>query len=477
MLSLFSRKKAGGTFVRKKLMKTPIRFLLLVLFVQAWIPAKAQTITINLKNKTLVATNMDTLRKGDLYHVIIEDVNLNLYKVVINARDTVQSNELKVPDFTSFPVDGLSKLLQSVITSIAVPIRDEVAETINGRKEFLPQFKIVEIPDTAPDTLKKYANRLMDLLDRLSNINREFDKTFQKVHVLKLRYAHEFPAAYPQEKRIDAEELLKESIVLRDSFRAIRSEVQQGLSIYSQFAALNKLDSHKNYSVADKLLKDSYTETLNQLKNMDSLLSPTNLVPVLSSVVSIENNSTMQYKTLPIQYNGEAGSLNINISPRKPESNLSDYSTTFQFPKNLKYYGVTTSAYFSGLSDEVYNLKGDTAAGYTLVRENQIKNEIGVCALVTFGKKFRQENLGLHLQFGPALSLSSQLRPRMAYGAGLSFGRRQMLVLNGGGILGTVDKRSAAFEGNGPYLEKPSDVTLPVLSHSWFISLGYLFRF
>jgi len=50
--------------------------------------------------------------------------------------------------------------------------------------------------------------------------------------------------------------------------------------------------------------------------------------------------------------------------------------------------------------------------------------------------------------------------------------------VNGGVMAGYVDRRSAAFAKDGPY-SAPADkpITVAKLDESWFVSLGYLFKF
>jgi len=59
-------------------------------------------------------------------------------------------------------------------------------------------------------------------------------------------------------------------------------------------------------------------------------------------------------------------------------------------------------------------------------------------------------------------------------GGGVSYGRKNRVVLDIGWITGYVARRSNAYQNDSGYLQAPENATIDRLDGSGFISLGYM---
>ena len=75
------------------------------------------TINLDFKTKTFSDTGiikLEKLHRGDLYQIIINNINLNLYRVNISKTDSFTGSALQFPTFTSLGSDALTALLGNI---------------------------------------------------------------------------------------------------------------------------------------------------------------------------------------------------------------------------------------------------------------------------------------------------------------------------------------------------------------------------
>ncbi len=163
----------------------------------------------------------------------------------------------------------------------------------------------------------------------------------------------------------------------------------------------------------------------------------------------------------------------------KDTLNLPTYKVNLMLPQNNQYYGTGLSFYGARLHDEVYNIRKNDSADYQIFRQSPQKWEMGTLVAFRFGwnPSEKYPDLGTHFSFGPAISLTSKTKPRITAGGGVSLGQRHKCVLDVGGIVGYSERLSKGYDFNSPYSELPEKITHSRLKGSYFISVGYMYRF
>ena len=208
---------------------------------------------------------------------------------------------------------------------------------------------------------------------------------------------------------------------------------------------------------------------------------------LLKSIILLDNNSNETYTSLPQQLNGDETQIKIQIVPTDTESTLPSYSTVLKFSqKQESFTGLSMSFYYAGFNDEIYSTTATTNGtntNYRLVSENNSKGETGVVSLLHFGWKPWTKNttnlkdLAFNIVIGPALALTKNVRPRVAVGTGISYGKKNMITFNALYMAGYIDKKSTAYELNTDYSVAPPNSTVSKLSGSFALSLGYIYEF
>ncbi len=258
---------------------------------------------------------------------------------------------------------------------------------------------------------------------------------------------------------------------------------------------INENGKYKELALENKNILNTY-EKLN--KTIDTALfsvNAENSYKLLRSLIYRENNSGNNYTSLPFRLFGDIGTLDINIVPRDSNAPLQEYSTVIKFPDLINrspVFGINTSFYFSGLHEETFSiitsqklvprydsagsfLKNDTLNNYKVVQNNSGDNEIGIQALLSIGWKLTY-NFGLNIMFGPSININTKVRPRISAGAGIFYGKRNIITASGGWIGGNVDVLNEGIDLNSEgYSIKPEQLTNSKFRTSWFFSLGYTF--
>lgn len=267
----------------------------------------------------------------------------------------------------------------------------------------------------------------------------------------------------------------------------LQSNILNRSDKYSAFSDLYKdlisKDKDEEVKLADAEIKVIYQKMISAISDASDAVSTAKVTPLLSTLISIQNNSGDTYTTFPIQFKGEQSRVTVSITPIKSEATLQSYTAQIVFPLNkLLYIAVGPSFYVSWLYNQAYSVSGtkiDTTTTYKLIDENPVKVEFGSALLLRFGTDLCQKvnYLGVHLSFGPGISISNTLRPRILYGGGLSLGRTNMFTFDGGLISGYVDELSNVYNTNSVYVIQPASVTVAKLRTAGFLALGYSYRF
>ncbi len=118
---------------------------------------------------------MKNLKKGDYYRVRVKGVNLNLYRVSLNGRDTTTTKPVDFPTFGLFGVEALSALAAGAgnLTALAaqaaptapvnvLPLEEIIAEHAAGQVDLAPaQQEVDGLVATAPAAFKSAMTKAM----------------------------------------------------------------------------------------------------------------------------------------------------------------------------------------------------------------------------------------------------------------------------------------------------------------------------
>jgi len=268
----------------------------------------------------------------------------------------------------------------------------------------------------------------------------------------------------------------------------------QGVNPKVDLTAVTKITPGEFYQVV--IHKIDLEKYLVDISSVDTTLSNKQKTPTFADLNEIAKQLTTQtlhqedtrcctYYSLPLQFTKEQTILSIYITPRKKEDTSSGnknqfYSTRLTFPFSKKGYNVTGVSYYcSGLYDETYSIQKPTDTTSIYNREPGSTREAGISVMYKAGTKMIGDWFGGHVSIGVGASIANNIRPRILYGLGISIGKKHMFSFDFGGISGMVDRLSSAVVVGKEYSEKqlPSPITKQTMETSWFLSVGYLFRF
>ncbi len=502
---------------------------------------------------------LKNLKKGDYYRVRVTNVNLNLYRVSINGRDTSTAKPLDFPTFALFGVEGLGALasgIGNVVTSASQQaaasetepanlayvqtIRDDggvqpidytadraaiealiksgfsttlysaYTQAAPGEELQATQFEMIDLQKNGGTvaaateakinlgSIKERMKQESDELARRSGsiiaIKDATDLAVSDAHrfILRTKVARK-NAPFASQLSDGAFHLDGLAATMYDQRRALvdqRSGIVQRADDYDAFYEKNKAEIEKDddLKALHGRITDAQKKIATTVGDAITALSVEKVNELMGTLVLLGNNTGQDYVSLPQQYNGGAGSVALRIDPiDAAKTNLGSYATTLRFNDVDRTYGGMSLGFFiGGLHDEAYStLKKTTAVNdstdvstYTLVEEEPGSIEFGASALFITGRKFANtDRVGYHFAFGPGVAISDKVRARLLFGPGLSFGRKHMLMLNVGGILGYTQQLANNYTSDGIYSEKPEDVTVARLNTSLFVSLGYMFKF
>ncbi len=436
----------------------------------------------------------DKLRKGNSYQIKVTNVNLNNYKVTILNKDSIIATNV-----TSFPVFDLSMLggiddllgkidintlssgipksvlehmlLGSGTNQVAIDkAKDEMEVRINSEKKELEKLYMLlrgynaRIEDIAMgfqyEYLKFRVNNIDVLLNELNNANKDF-----KIG-----------------------ETLKNMTELRKEIKSVSEKIAKQKLDYLEFASkkkyseIMKLDDFKK---ADENLQSAFERSIKDADTVLASISYDKIASWLTTYIDFVNNkNNNEYVSAEQRISDDVVKTTITFTPIPADSKLDAFSAKWEFPKKSKMFiGLSMSFYYANLKDEVYSTKATVIDSdnteYRIVNEKNNKGEMGIVSLIHLGwkpfeDKFR--DFGFSLVTGPALSLTKEVKPRIAFGGGIAYGEKNMFTLNVLYMGGYVKKLSQAYTVDDVYNSEPNP-TVSKLNGALAFSLGYIYKF
>jgi len=429
------------------------------------------TITIDMGNPAagVDLSELNTAKKGDQYRVVIKDVNLNLYRVTVNGSDSSTAKAVTFPSFGDFAIDPITKLVGGV---------GQVVTKAKANGQESSNAYMVDSKTAIGDTLNAHSETIAALSGKILSLKTDIDNFLMNVQLreldLKCKDEHRL---WPIVRASAIDKVSK----LRGTAQQLQKEIAKEQGAYVKYVTKDDVkqaiaDDEKLKDMSGKVASGYSTLTTGIVGALVSVDANTSSA-LLEQLQFLELNKTHTYLSQAFQYKGGDGKLTVSVVPRKEEYNLQTYNSTFKFPLNKpRYVGVSASFYGAKLYNDAISSVADTSGKYKLVQEDVTRFEIGAAALFTYGTKLsNSRSVGIQGVIGPGISVTETVRPRLLLGGGLSFGKENMLMVNFGGIVGFVDRRSAAYADDGPYYGETGKPTVVKLDGSLFLSIGYLF--
>ncbi len=435
---------------------------------------KMKTIELDFKNKEFA--NLDTLenlKEGELYQLKIKDINMNLYKVVIDKEDTVITSNVTFPTFDMMGLDGISGALGKLDKIVFSQLSPDKAHGVrNG--------------ESMEELIKANKTQLEVKLQKIRKYKSEMDDFTLLIQKNLLRYSVNDTSRNDHYSWLKTNLNFKEIIIKTDEIRAaiknISEEIAKQASDYNE--SIKDLTHTQEEGKNHQLLLEAFAAASASADKLYERINAEKVISWLTSIIYKENNAERTYTSLPMQFTGDKSKLTITIKPQKEEYGLPEYSTELNFPIRKRFYaGIGMSFYCAGFKDERYGISAtgiDSAnTNYRIVDEENKKGEIGLTTLLHLGYRpfDKADWISGNIVIGPALSFTGNIRPRAALGGGISFGRKQMLSINVMAMSGYVDRRSKVYEMNQDYISKPEQITMSRLKTEVGFSVGYIYKF
>lgn len=434
---------------------------------------KDRTLYINFGNRRIKSIPKK-LDDGDIYYVVIDNINMNLYKVSLANKDSIITSKVEFPTLDLPGLETLTSFLKEFSSSFSEP-DDESVEFGKKPKKTL-QFPIKIIPDS----LGKIKAYLIEKGRQVERINYDIDSLKLSVQTLRLSYLVKNDTTWRVKlaDSLDMRSVFERSNSLRSELKKIIRNVEKNKKAYDQFES-----DIKGFEKLKKEINTLFSTVLEAGAKVYTTMNAENVSAWLQSIVHLENNSETTYRFLPLQFRGDFGKVNLSIVPKDEDSGLSSYETEIWFPHPQKrYIGAGISFYYGfGFKNASYSIlenRSDSDTTYTIVDENISKGEAGIAALVHGGWKICKSDLiSIEFTLGPAISLTDNPKPRLAIGGGFAFGKRQKFTINGLFMLGNVDRLSKKYSLTESYEVRPEDVTVSDITTSFALSVGYVYKF
>ena len=281
---------------------------------------------------------------------------------------------------------------------------------------------------------------------------------------------------------------LEKILIYRSKLNDKKPELQKIKSLLDKY--ISGQPDGPNLMKKDSTLKAAYasfegnlTKAIGILDKAMEQINAEKITAFMNAVIHLENNKSRIWTSMPIQFMGDMGSFKLSFTPKSAEYGLSSFSQEYVFKISKAYKGVSAGFYYAPKAvNERYSIKDtlDTNNNtvFGLVKEDD-SGEIGFTTLFHYGRKLdKSEKIGVHVSVGPAVSLSSVIRPRLNIGGGLSFGNYNgMFTIDALLMTGFYDKLSNAFSIDGQYSTKPEQVTVSKLKAHVAVSVGYIYKF
>jgi hypothetical protein len=480
--------------MKKKVINSLIAYFFILLNSNCY-SQKITEIKIDFSNKTINDSVFleKKIKEGNFYRLVIDNINLNLFRVQVNYSDTIYSKPLKTPTFDGLGLDAITKAISGLsdLSTSVTETKNDFNKSMGTLDAQMQAFhKLVEGDTSGYEKLKVRIYQENGNLNKIYNTVTDISSRIDTLKLSVYRFKLNSLKLEKSEKHFNLEKALKESLDIQKCIIQSKANSNELKNTFNSDYEKYSEDIRKKEDIkkAVSALNDAYDKLITVLDKTILEFNADNINKLLSQVVFMNNNSNNIYKSVPMQFNGEQAILEYKIIPRDENYLLQSYSAKILFPRRRPdSFSVGLSFYGSTLYDEAYSSNGTITVGttkndtlYSVIKEDVTKYEIGIVTLfrIRIGNRFgKLEKLDFHLNFGPGISISNNVKPRLLFGTGFSHGKRHRFAVDFGGIAGYVDRLSKAIILGKEYIPKPDNITVPKLELGAYLSLGYYYAF
>lgn len=443
---------------------------------------------------------------------------MNLYKVVIDKKDTIVSSGVSsFPTFDLINLGGVGELLENIsLSSTSVPDGDTedlfntidlILQNWNDNEEIEKHKKELEAlyreleQSIKNDIINKIneersfllveENRMKLYRDSIDDLQFTIQKKILNYSVLDRSERQ----CRPLSDTINIEDIAQQTRQWRKNLRTQSNHLALRQNEYIKFISAKEIaqvindTNNIDLKEADKNLKAAFIKTIANADTLIESIKSTKVASWIKELIYKKNSGSYNYTSLPLQLKEDQTTVNIQILPKKEEYDLQSYQTEISFPIRKKVFtGIGMSFYYAGFSNnESYSIQSmvsdNESMSYNIVDEKNAKGELGLTSLLHFGYRpfydwcDKGDRIAFNLVVGPALSLTNPIKPRIAVGGGIAIGRRNMLTINALCLAGYIEKKSEQHNVNTGITVKPENITVAKLDGSAAYSLGYIYKF
>lgn len=448
-----------------------------------------KTIEFDFQDKTITPSAMKQIKNikpGDFFRVEIDDINLNLYTVKVNNSDSTINQQLKMPGFSDFGFSDVSKMMTAGFGTVGAPYSNmELVIPMNfgqqrKREEDTLLDKAWENISLMTNSLAIDHDSLENVKETINNISFEYNR-----NLLAALYDTVCPPPNIQKTANSIKTLYDSLGQLRTTLYSLNNTVQDSLKSYQVWRLGDK---YRNLISKNEGLHAEDSIIINQFKSLNLSLSAAidsvsaaKIFQYVSSLISVRNNSSSTYNSLPLEFTQDQATVDIKIQPRSNQLALQSYETKIVLPVGGGgYWGLSTGFYYGWqLPNHAYTSKENPDSSYSLVAEDMTSNEFGIDALFNAGYDCQTwehfPRLGWAVSIGLGIPFSDKVRPRLMAMISLAIGNEHKLLLQVGPVWGYVDKLSNAYNISGDYLTNPGNPVVSSVTRGWCFSVSYMF--
>ncbi|MDW9380020.1 hypothetical protein [Chryseobacterium sp. JV558] len=422
------------------------KYFIIILFACQTISVFGQVLKFDFKTKKFEGMeHLEKLKKGELYQLQIDNINMNLYNVLINKKDSIVSSSVEFPTFDVIGLGAINEVLGSLNSITSSTINQSLAGKIintnlklndidnkillNEKTSYPFLEKLVFKKDSIESALNKYdllfkkeqkildnRKKIMNQIELSNNlltqqtkelkthINIINDSIIAQLELASLVYKESIydklsvkesmlETFQPQPVKKILSKTKEEKVIILN----IQKNIQKIETDYNNFLIENKKDENfVSLFDKDEDIKKNNKQLIDNINKInkeviDSAFAKINSVKIvkyLNSIIDLENNTERSYTSLPFQYNGDINKLSISIIPKKMEIGPS-YSTEVQFPNKKDFFvGGGMSFYYAWFKNEAYSVSAtaldNEKTEYKIINEKNKNGELGLAAFIHF---------------------------------------------------------------------------------------------
>ncbi|NAY93005.1 hypothetical protein GTQ34_13860 [Muricauda sp. JGD-17] len=441
-------------------------------------------ITIDFSTATKTINLPQNLKTGDFFQIRVENINLNRWKVLLNSKDTTLTTKMSTPTFADVQLDVITALASSLKSDTDLKLDTEITPEIQTQLKFVipPRLEDEHVSVKSRELKEKLLAAERDINEKVDQNNTFTNELDQLKYNIMKKQLEAVDNSGSISMIFDFDDALKKIEYLRIEMLQFQQNLVREEKNYLTFSEGKKkeIEAEKVFKTIDKDIKSKYGSLKTNSTKMMEMVKAENAAAMLKSVLYLRDKDE-DFVSLPIQFKKELSSVSMLFVPRDSLLREDQREIEFIFPTQKKnYWSIDASFYLSSLYDESYSsittIISENEREVRFVEEDVTKMELGFASLLHYGWISDEQRKGIHISFGPGISISEKVRPRLLAGIGASLGNKHGFSIDLGGIAGFVEEKSNAFELNAVLSEVPESLTVSKLRFGGFLALGYIFR-